>query len=358
MKVLVLWADDRSTNLGVRVLASGTAEVVRRVWPDAEVSFLSWGNSQAPMRVGSWKALVRERVQNRNGLKAWIRRYDLVVDTRAGDSFADIYGVPRLVSMSGLAEFIHHARVPLVLGPQTVGPFNTRRGRLIARRSLSTANLVMSRDAASTAAAQRLGRRVDAQTTDVVFALPKPRPTATHDVLLNVSGLLWAPNPHVDHEEYQCVMESLCGRLAAAGRRVTLLAHVLDSSLVDNDVPAVRDLAARCGGELDVVVPESLDHARSAVAAAEVVIGSRMHACLNALSVGTPAVALAYSRKFEPLLADIGWSRTVDLRSHPDPVSAAMTAIDAPDLAVATQKTLDRAHELLEVGVESLRSLA
>ena len=45
-------------------------------------------------------------------------------------------------------------------------------------------------------------------------------------------------------------------------------------------------------------------------------IGSRMHACLNALSVGTPAIPLAYSRKFAPLLGDLGWAHVVDLRTQ------------------------------------------
>ena len=36
-----------------------------------------------------------------------------------------------------------------------------------------------------------------------------------------------------------------------------------------------------------------------------------MHACLNALSTGVPAIAMAYSRKFAPLFDVIGWPYSV-----------------------------------------------
>ena len=91
----------------------------------------------------------------------------------------------------------------MVLGPQTIGPFSSRRARLLARRSMSTARLVMARDTVSAGHARRLGHVVDVSTTDVVFALPAPARTFERDVLLNVSGLLWQPSPHLDHSAYE-----------------------------------------------------------------------------------------------------------------------------------------------------------
>ena len=81
---------------------------------------------------------------------------------------------------------------------------------------------------------------------------------------------------------------------------------MIDSPVADNDVPAIRELAAELGGDVEIVLPQDLDEVRAVTASAAVVVGSRMHACLNALSTGTPAVPLAYSRKFDPLLRDLG----------------------------------------------------
>ena len=147
--------------------------------------------------------------------------------------------------------------------------------------------------------------------------------------MLNVSGLLWTPNPHVDHEAYRRTVRALCHGLADEGRSLALLAHVIDSPVADNDVPAIRELAAELGGDVEVVLPQDLDEVREVTASAAVVVGSRMHACLNALSTGTPAVPLAYSRKFDPLLRDLGWSHTVDLRTASAPVEETLALVEA-----------------------------
>ena len=54
---------------------------------------------------------------------------------RAGDSFADIYGRSRLLNQSVLAYLARSAGTPVVMGPQTIGPFSSRRGRALARWS-------------------------------------------------------------------------------------------------------------------------------------------------------------------------------------------------------------------------------
>ena len=186
-------------------------------------------------------------------------------------------------------------------------------------------------------------------TTDVVFALEAPPASGRRDVVINPSGLLWNDgNPHVDAAAYRLLLRELCRSLLAHGRRLSLLAHVLDSPLSDNDVPVVELLAAEFGDDVEVLVPEDLKQVRSFLSSAEVVIGSRMHACLNALSVGRPAIPLAYSRKFDPLLRNIGWENTVDLRSAGDHVSHILKALDDPDLASRVTAVQGRAEHLLE----------
>lgn len=346
MRALVLWADHRSANLGVRALAEGTAALIRRTWPDAEIVLQNFGKGPAPLPMQTSRGLVRERLTGAAGLVRWLGDFDLVVDTRSGDSFADIYGQRRLRTMTTMAELVSQSGTPLVLGPQTIGPFGTHRGRLMARWTLHRATAVLARDSASAEQSAALGRPVDATTTDVVFAIDQPRPDRERDVVLNVSGLLWQPSPHVDAAGYRSTVLALHAALVAAGREVTLLAHVLDNSTPDADPGAVREVAELVGGS-DVVIPTSLGEVRSVVAGAQVVIGSRMHACLNALSVGTPAIPLAYSRKFAPLLDGIAWPHTVDLRSSTDPVAEVLAALETPGLAQAAEHSLTVARSLL-----------
>jgi polysaccharide pyruvyl transferase WcaK-like protein len=244
------------------------------------------------------------------------------------------------------------------MAPQTIGPFGTRRGRTLARRTLHRSSTVLARDPDSARAAEELGRPADLITADLAFAIEPPAPERSRDVLLNVSGLLWRENPHVDAQAYQRIIRGTIARLLAEGREVTLIAHVLDSPDPDNDVPVVRELAAESGHALDVVVPTDLDDVRTAIAGAEVLIGSRMHACLNALSVGVPAVPLAYSRKFEPLLRSVGWETGFDLRrdspeSLPARVAAAVSEANAKEARAAAA----RGRASLAAAVEHLQGL-
>ena len=348
-RVLVLWADDASPNLGVRALARGTAALVRGVWPDAEVTFQNYGSRIHELPIGSLRALVRERVFGRRGMQDWFRTFDLVVDTRSGDSFADLYGLHRLAVMTTVAAYAAQAGVPVVLGPQTIGPFASRSARLLARLSLRSSALVFARDSASRAVAESLVTRSIDSATDVVFALPVPTVERTRDVVLNVSGLLWNANPHVDHATYRRTVIDLHERLVTAGRRVTVLAHVVESATADSDSRIAREFAANVDAS-EVVVPRDLDEVREVVASAELVIGSRMHACLNALSTGTPAIPLAYSDKFTPLLADLDWRHSVDLRSSSDPVgevlahAAVVTRAEVGELRALAERALGEAE--------------
>lgn len=354
MRALILWAEPASTNLGVQVLAAGTAAMARRAFGShLNVSYQGYGPGDAPAELGRDPRLALRIIRPRDQVADWMRSFDLVLDTRAGDSFADVYGLPRLRRMSLLHETAVRLRVPVILTPQTIGPFTTTSGRLMARRTLRSASGVMARDRASLALAHTLGAPGALLTTDVVFALDAPPASApSRDVVFNVSGLLWGPNPHVDHVRYQRIVRELVDGLQAQGRSVSFLAHVLDSPLADNDVPVVRALADEFG--VDPIVPHGLQDVRAVLAQSRLVLGSRMHACLNAISVGTPAIPLAYSRKFAPLLEELGVTSTVDLRSEDAPVHRALSLSQDPSVLDLTQ-IRTRAEAAMHSAVEFLK---
>lgn len=323
MRVLVLWADEHSPNLGVRVLARGSHDLLSGVWPGAQFEFADFTARPPQIPWGRVRSLVRERVQGRFGMQRWLGEFDVVWDTRSGDSFSDMYGSHRHAVMSTVHEFAVQSGCSVVMAPQTIGTFGSVSGRMLGRRSLHRSALVFARDPVSAAAAAALGRPVDAVTSDLAFAISQPEHVASQrDVILNVSGLLWQENPHADAQAYRQAVGSIIRTLLARSRSITILPHVLDSHDRDNDAPAVDALVEEFGAELEVVVPRDLDDARAIIAGSNVLIGARMHACLNALSTGVPAIAMAYSRKFAPLFAEIGWPHSVSLASDGADVAA------------------------------------
>lgn len=361
MEILTLWAHESSPNLGVAALARGSRDLLKRVWPEANVVYANYGHRPPQLPFGRPRSLVKERVLNRFGMQEWLSRFDLVWDTRSGDSFTDIYGLGRLLTMSTVFELAVSAGATGVLAPQTIGPFRSRRARLLAGRTLRRASVVTARDRWSAESAARLGRPVDAVVSDLVFAIAPPTPDQARDVVLNVSGLLWSPNPHVDHRTYQEAVLTIARRLRSHGRAVSLMAHVRNSSDPDNDVPAVLECARQLPDDVETIIPDDLDQARSVLGSAELVVGARMHACLNALSSGVPAVAMAYSPKFSPLLGDLGWGHVVDLRAGTDAdavTSAVLAASAQPGLRDAAARARDRGRAQVEELASSLGALA
>lgn len=320
-RFLILWADSSSANLGVRVLAEGVAALLGRAWkvdPDA-IEFHDFGPGPN-VNLGMRSILKSFLHPLRRPMRNYFRGFSAVVDCGAGDSFSDIYGLKRLATMVYCQGVILKLGVPLFMAPQTIGPFRTAVGRHIAARTLQRANGVMARDSESAAVGRALGGRAVHRATDVVFALPIPVAVPGRDVVLNVSGLLWNRNRHVDSDFYQSSVRQMIQVLTERGRRVSLLVHVLGNASLDEDVTPALALGAEFGDAVEILIPDDLTHARALIASSRVLIGSRMHACLNALSVGVPCVAWAYSRKFAPLMDEVGWSHVLDLRERCNPV--------------------------------------
>ena len=78
-----------------------------------------------------------------------IKRCDFVVDLTQGDSFADIYGNERFMLYTKIKELVEKLHVPLILGPQTYGPFNDEKNQKYAKKVIDNAYKVISRDQAS-----------------------------------------------------------------------------------------------------------------------------------------------------------------------------------------------------------------
>jgi colanic acid/amylovoran biosynthesis protein len=305
------------------------AALARRAWgSNAIVDFQDYGPGDSSISFGA-RSILRDIGRRDGPIKNKIRSYDIILDTGAGDSFADIYGMKRLASMVYAHYVARRMSVPIIMGPQTIGPFNSTIGRFVARRMLRGSVVVTARDNASAAYAVSLGRKVDSLATDVVFALPVEATPKSRDIILNVSGLLWFSDKHVNSANYRISVRDLVSSLEREGRSVALLAHVTNATSVTDDAAAIRELVADGSLRNEVLIPDSLSSVRQYVGSANLVIGSRMHACLNALSVGTPAIPWAYSRKFAPLLSDIGWDISIDLRDEPQPVTKTLSLIAA-----------------------------
>lgn len=364
-----------SANLGVGALTVAEVEIVRdaarRLGVDLRIRILDWKLSRSAYVTGpdiEIFEMTGKTLAWPNGYWAQVRACDAIVDIGAGDSFADIYGPKRLNRMLWMKYLVHLAGKPLVLAPQTYGPFDRLLSIRAARGTLKRSALVASRDTKSTMAVAQIAPGVEVvEASDVALRLPytapAPRdPGAQPRVGLNVSGLLMGggytgKNMFGLSLDYPAMIHALIARLLAdpSTPEIHLVPHVAanrgaEAIGVEDDRHASVTLQ-REFPDL-IIAPEfnSPSDAKSYIAALDFFAGARMHACIAAFSSGVPVVPMAYSRKFEGLFGTLGYTRTVDCTAE-----AADVIIDKIMAGYTDRATLAREMApALAMGLERL----
>jgi len=260
-----------------------------------------------------------------------LRTADLFLDNGWGDSFSDIYGRSRFEAVFRHYRYARAVGKPLILLPQTIGPFRASAVRSRAREMLAYASAVFARDPLSAACARELvpGLAVR-ETIDLAMFMPyDPAPPSGGGPLrigLNPSGLLWRGgytknNQFGLKEGYRDVLHGVVRHLLSKpGVQVELIGHDVRGpsagnsfedfhvcKLLQREFPACR-VGPFFYGPME---------AKSHISGMDFFIGSRMHACIAAYSSGVPAFPLGYSRKFTGLFAEkLGYGRGADLVEH------------------------------------------
>lgn len=143
----------------------------------------------------NWKLMIKSAKVNAVMLSE-LHKCDLVIDLTQGDSFTDIYGTERFYRLTSIKEITEKMGIPLILGPQTYGPFINDRVKKKAGKVIKRAQRVISRDEKSR---DYLKSFIDCDvevTTDLAFALPyKESLHRTENKIrvgINPSGLLFS----------------------------------------------------------------------------------------------------------------------------------------------------------------------
>lgn len=245
-----------------------------------------------------------------------IKECQVIIDLTSGDSFTDIYGQYVFDSLTNVKKYIIKHNIPLILGPQTYGPFN-RNNEKKAKNVINSANLVISRDELSKIYLDSLTSNKTYVTTDLAFSLPYHKKNNSSSkktkVGINISGLLLKDKNEktdlvigkkINYEEY---LSELIGKLINDDKyEVYIIPHVGR----DGNEWAQK----RYGKEVTILDEFSnpID-AKSFISTMDVFIGSRMHATIAALSSGVPTIPVAYSRKFKGLFSNINYNYVIDL---------------------------------------------
>jgi polysaccharide pyruvyl transferase WcaK-like protein len=373
----ILGAAFGTRNMGVSALASGTLASIISSFPSARVFLLDYAKSASTYRAKngggtldvelvnirfSWRIYLRnniarliltalflrlipfrslrESLMAKNPTLREIQNANIIVSLAGGDSFSDIYGMRRFFYVTLPQLLILAMGKPLIVLPQTLGPFKGGLAKAIAGFIMRNAEKVYARDRESIDEVRTLMRGQDSKiqfSYDMAFLLEPIAPATLPEwatsartgplVGLNVSGLLYAGGytgknmfglkadyKALVHRIIECVMEK-------DGAQLVLVPHVFGNPGDSESDPAAaakiyEELKGRYTGRLHLIDQEYDQHEiKYLIGRCDFFLGSRMHACIAALSQGIPAVGLAYSKKFAGVLRTIGaGDLVVDLR--------------------------------------------
>ena len=264
-----------------------------------------------------------------------------LLDLSGGDSFTDLYGEKRFKAICYPKKLAIDYGLPLILLPQTYGPFENSEFIEKAKRYLRYASFAFARDKYSFSYMKELlGDSFDAhkhrQAVDVAFLLPTsqedtlkkknilPEITAGKEIFgFNISGLIYQ-NPKGAKDNYKIsidynglVLRVIQKILSESDADIWLVPHVLaPTGHYESDVDACIALKS--------LLPEAM-HSRVKVISGEYdqcdikgiiqycswFCGTRMHSTIASLSNCVPTCGLAYSGKFHGVFASAGQENNV-----------------------------------------------
>jgi colanic acid/amylovoran biosynthesis protein len=321
----LLWHTTAAGNLGVGALTVGNMAMVRAAAARAGIipRFTVFGGVEtaAPYVTGDdveARALTGRYLLSPSGYRADLKTIDVMLDIGAGDSFTDIYRNKRFAYIIATKALALWSRTPLILSPQTIGPFSRQPHAALAAWACRRADAVFARDPLSMERLLKMAPKAKAmQAIDVAFALPYDAPVRAPGgpirVGINPSGLLMGGGYSGGNEfgltiDYPALTRQLVAAFTAMpGVEVHLIPHVITPGQSRDDCAIADALKAEFPAlhrNPDFTSPSA---AKSFIAGLDFLVGARMHATIAAYSAGVPVVPISYSRKFEGLFGGLGY---------------------------------------------------
>ncbi len=367
-RLCIAGAAPTTRNLGVEALLHSAAAGLGRRFPGAQLTVFDFGTGSGPLDLDLAAGPLRvERVAASNSKRFWapecmktqrlagrlgplgnslpavraLRGASALFDVSGGDSFTDLYGAKRFWTSTHPKLLCLEQGTPLVLLPQTYGPFETPKLRAVAENSVRGAAAAWARDERSFATLKEmLGQDFDPARhrlgVDMAFGLEPKDPgrslCAQLDAWLeqgdrpvagiNVSGLIYkdpraAAERYGFRADYAELVRGLVQGLVERGARVVMVPHVLaPAGRPESDpeacVQVTAEIPSRYAGDVCVLEPPyGAAEVKHVLHRLDWFCGTRMHATIGALSGGIPTAAIAYSLKFQGVFDGLGVGTSV-----------------------------------------------
>lgn len=237
-------------------------------------------------------------------------RCDALIDI-SGYRYGDYWGLQPAHSFSRLANFYARRRKPVVILPQMLGPFNQPSLRKMFGSIIKVSSLVFARDPSSRGMLDEAYSNSPClrQAPDITIPLGVCSGNELSESAAIVPNFRVYKTPETGGEKYLVFLQTAFEVLREAGMKPFFLIH--ESGPEDR---ALGELVLKRMGRApgSAIVEEHCPlMLKKKLGRCSVVVSSRFHACVSALSSGVPTLTVGWAHKYEMLHADFGVSEMV-----------------------------------------------
>ena len=338
-KILIVGGSLQSSNMGINALTKGILNGIYHVSnDDVQIKLLSFivkENSSIKFENGDQTYIIEEipskvkenlKVlfkQSCSSLYGMYSEADLILDISAGDSFTDIYGIKRYIYTTLPKLISIKMKKNCILMPQTIGPFNYKITRGLSKYIVNKCYMNFARDIVSynyLLNSLNVVKTKAILAPDLAFNMLPSQEELIDNIIeknsknqapligLNISALLFNGGYTNNNQfkliiNYKNLIEKIIQYFIEKNCNIILVPHVLCSEEnVEDDYSLCRKIAYKIKKYYPYIYTFEKkykeDQIKAIIGQCDFFIGSRMHACIGAISMGVPTVPVAYSRKF------------------------------------------------------------
>lgn len=237
-----------------------------------------------------------------------INEIDAVLDI-SGFAYSDQWGEGAVKNVNKLIRFFKKNGAKYIFLSQAFGPFSSELIKNEMRKAIDGSDLVIVRDKDSERMIKELNNSKNIKRyPDITIGLSAPKPQTVlsdysclvpNERMLDQGSQFW---PEGKYMEYMC--QAIEALLQNSKDKIFLLVH-------DNgrgDVVLANELKSMYNEEdrISVYFEKDPVKLKSFLGQANIIIGSRYHALVSALSQNVPSLALGWSHKYKMLFEEYG----------------------------------------------------
>tara|TARA_B110000971_G_scaffold210279_1_gene237314 strand:- start:6062 stop:7213 length:1152 start_codon:yes stop_codon:yes gene_type:complete len=239
-----------------------------------------------------------------------VKKVNFAAAINGGDGFSDIYGTEAFEHRLFITRLALKKKIPLIILPQTLGPFKDNSNLETAKSILKYASKIYVRDVKFASTLNRW--KIPFELTKDLSYYMKPEKVDVEiksgSIGLNISGLCYS-NKFKDLSGQFVLYPSLIFRIISyfqeKNKDIYLISHSYNydnPETSNDDLKAAIDVYNKLKDKTNVhLIDRNLNSPQTKyiISRCGFFIGTRMHACFAAIFTKTPIFGLAYSYKYE-----------------------------------------------------------